>query len=58
MNTLASSKLLPIFKELLGDEAYKAKMENERYDFLRTKEVFKRSMDIAHEKYGWTRKNL
>ena len=45
-------------RELLTDKAYAEKVANEKYDFLRNKEVFKRCMEIAHDKYSWVKKSF
>ena len=58
LKTLASAKLLPILKDLFDRDEYRDKIENERYDFLRTKEVFKKCMDSAYDKFGWTKRSL
>jgi len=55
---IASSRILPILKDVLADEGYQQKMDIEQYSFLRTKEIFKRCMDAAYEKYGWTKRTL
>jgi len=39
LRTLASSRLFPILKEVLSREEYKDRMDEERYDFLRSKEI-------------------
>jgi uncharacterized protein YihD (DUF1040 family) len=58
LKNLASSKIMPVLREVLADKDYNEKIENEKYSFLRTKEIFRRCMDTAYEKYGWTRKSL
>ena len=58
LKTLASAKLLPILRDLFDRDEYRDKIENERYDFLRTKEVFKKCMDSAYDKFGWTKRSL
>jgi hypothetical protein len=58
MRKLASSRVLPILKSVLNDPSYQQKMDDERYSFLRTKELFRRSMDDAYDRYNWTRKPL
>jgi hypothetical protein len=55
---LASSRVLPILKSVLSDPSYQQKMDDEKYSFLRTKELFRRSMDDAYDRYNWTRKPL
>lgn len=58
LKSLASSKLLPVLKEVLATEQYKERMDEERYDFLRTKEVFNQCKTVATEKFGWVKKSL
>jgi|LQYC01.1.fsa_nt_gi hypothetical protein len=55
---IASGKILPILKGVLADEGYQQKISEEKYSFLRTKEIFKRCMDVAYEKYDWTKRSL
>jgi antitoxin component of RelBE/YafQ-DinJ toxin-antitoxin module len=58
LRKFASSKVLPILKRVLNDPTYEKKIASEKYSFLRTKELFRRSMDEAFELHGWTRKSL
>jgi hypothetical protein len=58
LRTLASSRLHPILKEVLGRDEYKERLENERYDFLRTKDLFNQCKDAAADKFGWIKKSL
>ncbi len=58
LKTLASAKLYPILRELLVSEEYKDRIDNERYDFLRTKEVFNQCKNIAADKFGWIKKTI
>jgi len=59
MRKLASSRVLLILKAVLtDDESYQQKIDDEKYSFLRTKELFRRSMDNAYDRFGWTRKPL
>jgi hypothetical protein len=55
---IASGKVLPILKEVLADDGYQQKIDEEKYSFLRTKEIFRRCMDAAYDKYGWTKRSL
>jgi hypothetical protein len=55
---IASGKVLPILKQVLANEGYQKKIDEEKYSFLRSKEIFKRSMDVAHERYRWSRRSL
>lgn len=58
LRKLASSRLLPILKEVLAKPEHAERMENEKYDFLRTKEIFNQCKDAGYEKFGWTKKSL
>ncbi|HVX15908.1 MAG TPA: AIPR family protein [Pirellulales bacterium] len=58
LRRLASSRLLPILKEVLAKPEHVERMANEKYDFLRTKEVFNQCKDVAYDKFGWTKKSL
>lgn len=58
MRKLAISKVLTILKAVLNEEAYQKKVEDEKYSFLRTKELFRRSMDEAYDRFGWNRQRL
>jgi hypothetical protein len=58
LQKLASSKVLPILKEVLADKFYAEKIEAEKYSFLRSKEMFRRCMDTAYEKYDWIKKSV
>ncbi|HEY9188839.1 MAG TPA: AIPR family protein [Ignavibacteria bacterium] len=58
LQKLASSKLLPILKEVLSDISYADKIKKEKYDFLRTKEVYRRCMETANKKYKWAPKSI
>ena len=58
LRVLASSKLFPILKEVLCRAEYKERMDKERYDFLRSKEVFNQCKEVGAEKFGWLKKSL
>lgn len=58
LRTLASSRLFPIVKEVLGRDEYKERLSKERYDFLRSKEVFNQCKDVAADKFSWLKKSL
>jgi hypothetical protein len=50
--------LFPILKEVLGKDEYKERLEKERYDFLRSKEVFNQCKGAGAEKFGWLKKTF
>lgn len=58
LKTLASTKLVPILKEAFANEEYKQRIENEKYDFLRTKDFFNHCKNLAEDLHGWTKKSL
>jgi hypothetical protein len=58
LKNIASSRILPILRDVFADEGYQQKISEEKYSFLRTKEIFKRCMDVAYEKYDWTKRSL
>lgn len=58
LRTIASSRLFPILKEVLSRDEYKERMGKERYDFLRSKEVFNQCKDVGAEKFNWLKKSL
>jgi hypothetical protein len=49
---------LPINGVLKNDAGYKAKINDEKYSFLRTKELFRRCMDEAHSRFLWTKRSF
>lgn len=58
LRTLASSRLFPILKDAPGKDEYKDRLEKERYDFLRNKEVFNQCKDVAAERFSWVKKSF
>ena len=55
---LGTSRVLPLLKEVLSDQKYQARMAEERYDFLRSKELFTRCKRLAYERQHWTMQRL
>jgi hypothetical protein len=58
LRRLASAKIPPLLRAVLAEESYQQKLDVEKYSFLRTKELFRRSMDEAYDKFAWTKKSL
>jgi len=58
LKNLAGNKIVNILREVLADEGYQKKAEAGQFSFLRTKDIFKRCMDIAYEKYSWTKRSV
>jgi hypothetical protein len=55
---LTSTRVWPILKEILGSSKYQDRVQQQKFDFLRTKDVYKAAMDIAYEKWRWTKKSF
>jgi hypothetical protein len=58
LQALTSSRLWPILKEIFATAAYQERLQQERFEFLRTKEVYKRCIDLAYQKWHWSRRPL
>ena len=55
---MASGRLLPVLRKLLGEDENRKKLAAEKYEFMRSVPVFRKCMDIAHSQYGWVKKSL
>jgi len=58
LRKLACSKVLPILRDVLSEDFYLRKIEEEKYSFLWTKELFRRCTDKAYDRFTWTRRSL
>jgi hypothetical protein len=58
LKQLTATRVAPLLKELIGSSFYQDKVVQEKYDFLRTTEAFKRAMGSAGDKFGWTKKSF
>ena len=58
LKNMASKKVRFIISGSLQDERYQKSMRDEKYDFLRTKEMFKRCMAEAYERYNWKKQSF
>jgi hypothetical protein len=58
LRKVASTKLLPILRDVLAKSEHAERMANEKYDFLRTKEIFNQCKNAGYDKFGWTKKSL
>lgn len=58
LQKIAANRILPIIKNVFAIDSYSEKIINEKYSFLRTKEVYRRCMDEAYERYDWKKLNL
>ena len=58
LKQLTGNRVTPILRELMGSAVYQEKVAQEKYDFLRTTEAFKKAMAIASDKYNWSKKSF
>lgn len=55
---LISTRVAVILKDLLVGSTYQSKVVQGKYDFLRTSEAFKKSMTLAADRYGWSKRSF
>ena len=53
MQSIASTRVRPVLSDLAGNPAYKAKLEEGRFDFLRTKAAFDFCMERTYKRWKW-----
>ncbi len=58
LGRISSTRVRFLISEAVSKDPYAAMMAEERYDFLRTKAVFDRCMEIAYKKWKWVQKRL
>lgn len=58
LKQLTGSRIAPLLKDLLCSSAYQEKVAQEKYDFLRTTEAFKKAMALAADKFGWSKRSF
>jgi hypothetical protein len=58
LKQLATTRIMPLLKELIASPTYRAKVEQGKYDFLRSSEAYKRAMDIAGNRFDWSKRRL
>ncbi|MRG95720.1 AIPR family protein [Polyangium spumosum] len=56
--SLGVSKVRHVIREAVADPKYKEQLDAERLSFLRTKALYARCVEVAEEKYGWTKQGL
>jgi len=52
------NRVLPVLKVVLSNSAYEKKIAEEQYAFLRAKEIYRRCMDEAWERFEWKKYHL
>lgn len=55
---MAANRILTILKEAYADQGIKNKIERGLFEFTKSKEVFRRCMQLAEERYGWQKKTV
>jgi hypothetical protein len=58
LRQVASKRIAPLLRELCAVPANKSKADEGKFDFFRTSESYKRAMDFASDKFGWTKRSF
>jgi hypothetical protein len=58
LGRISSTRARFLISQVVSENPYAAMMADSRYDFLRTKAIFDRCMEIAYKKWKWTQKRL
>jgi len=58
LKQLTGNRVAPLLRELLSSPAYHDKVAQEKYDFLRATEAFRKAMTISMDKFGWNKKSF
>lgn len=56
--SIGVGKVKHVIREAVSEPKYKEQLDGGRYSFLRTKAVYTQCMDVAGDKYGWTKLGL
>jgi YHS domain-containing protein len=56
--SLGVGKVRLVIREAVSELKYKEQLDEDRLSFLRTKALYSRCMDVAEERYGWTKQSL
>lgn len=55
LRQLTRTKIVPLLKELCNMPAYESKVYDGKFGFLRTADAYKRAMDCARDRFGWSK---
>ncbi|HSP80358.1 MAG TPA: hypothetical protein VLQ93_17635, partial [Myxococcaceae bacterium] len=58
LRLLTRTRIVPLLKELCRLPAYEVKVADKKFDFLRTTDAYKRAMDYARDRFGWSKKTF
>ena len=53
MREIAANKVRLLLSDLIAIDQYRQRMEEERYDFLRTRAAYDVCMDRAYKRWKW-----
>ncbi len=55
---IGKNKILSLIKDVLKENNYREKLDNEKYSIFRTKEFYRRCMTLADEWYSWSKRSI
>ena len=58
MRGISTTRVRPLLSDLISVEPYRQKVDEERYDFLRTKAAFEFCMEKAYKRWRWVTQRL
>jgi len=58
LSGLATTRCRFVLSDLVADKPYAAKAAEGRFDFMRTNAAYKRSVEIAYNRWRWVEKRL
>jgi len=56
--SLGVGKVRHVIREAVAEPKYEAQLKEERLSFLRTKALYTRCMEVAEERYDWSKEGL
>jgi hypothetical protein len=58
LSGIACNRILPVLKQVFANDAYKDKLANNRFDFVHSKETYRRCISEADKRFNWERVSL
>lgn len=58
LKDLGGVRILNVMKEVYAQPEYRGRIDEEKYTFVKTKELYSRCMDVARQKYDWSKRQL
>ena len=56
--SLSANKILTILKEVYAEPAIKEKIERGLFEFVKSKEVFRKCMQVAQDRFNWQKQSV